>query len=430
MKIRSIQPRVAALLAATVLAAAAQSDRRPRTYAIQGARIVTAAGPAIESGSLVLKDGVFAAVGGDVVVPDDAWVIDGQGLTVYPGFIDALTALGMPKAEPVYGKAPAAGPEDRPATSPWALAADAYAPKAEDVEKWRNGGFTTVVAAPSNGIVPGQSSVVNLGSGDAGGQVVEPRAALVIRLPSDLPRGNGFPRSLFGEIAYVKQLFLDARRYQQALAVYGADPAGLERPRYDRALEPLVEALEAGRTVLYPGNTATQMRRAAAMKNETSDRLVVYGAQQAYADGVAAELAAGGMRAALDVSWPEADKDADPEDDIPLRTLRFRDRAPGSARVLREAGVPFAVYGTKAKSPEDLLAGVRKAIEAGLSPDDAVRALTRGAAEIYGVSDRLGTIEPGKIANLVVYRDDPFAEKSKPVMVFIDGVKYEVSDAE
>ncbi len=430
MRIGTTNLRAAALLAAAAALAFSQVPHRPQTFAIRNARIVTAAGPPIESGTVVLRDGLIAGVGAGVDIAADDWVIDGTGLTVYPGFIDAMSSLGMPKADPVYGKKPAAGPEDRPATSPWALAADSFAASPSDIEKWRNGGFTAVAAAPRNGIFPGQTSVINLGEGDKAEQVVEPRAALVMRLPNDRARNNGFPSSLFGEIAYVKQLFLDARRYQQALQIYGENPSGLERPRYDRALEPLIDALREKRTALYPGNTAIQMRRAAAMRSFTSDRLAVYGAQQAYAAGVAPELAAAGMPVLLDVSWPHADKDADPADDIPLRVLRFRDRAPAAAAALNSAHVSFGMYAAEAKGPADFFAGVRKALEQGLAPADAVLALTRMPAEIYGVADRLGTIEPGKIANLVVYRDDPFAEKSKPVMVFVDGVKYEVPDAE
>jgi len=128
----------------------------------------------------------------------------------------------------------------------------------------------------------------------------------------------------------------------------------------------------------------------------------------------------------LDVAWPKAKSGADPEADVPLRVLEFRDRAPTSAAALADAGAPFAFYSSEAKSPGELLDGVRKAVEAGLSRERAVRALTLDAARIHGADRMLGSLEAGKIANLAVFEDDPFAEKAKPAMVFVDGVKYEV----
>ena len=126
------------------------------------------------------------------------------------------------------------------------------------------------------------------------------------------------------------------------------------------------------------------------------------------------------------MKWPEERNGADPEVDAPLRVLEHRKKAPGSAASLASAGVLFGFYSSDAKAPRDLLNGVRKAVDAGLSREDAIRALTLDAARIYGADRMLGSLEPGKIANLAVFRDEPLEDKAKPVMVFVDGVKYEV----
>jgi imidazolonepropionase-like amidohydrolase len=141
---------------------------------------------------------------------------------------------------------------------------------------------------------------------------------------------------------------------------------------------------------------------------------------------MAAEVSKAGLRALVNVKWPEARKSDDPEVDIPLRTLEHRKEAPSSAAALAEADVVFGFFSRDAKTPRDLLDGVRKAVDAGLSSERAIRALTLDAARIHGVDRMLGSLEQGKIANLAVFRGDPLAEKSKPVMVFVDGVKYEV----
>jgi imidazolonepropionase-like amidohydrolase len=413
----------ALLLAASL---AAQRPNPPRVYAIEGARIVGVSAAAIESGTVVIRDGLIEAVGANVSTPLDAWPIDGAGLTVYPGFIDARSTLGMqPPRSPSGGKH-SAGPQDRPSTNPWLRAADVFEASDGTIEKWRAGGFTSIAATPQQGIFPGQLSILNLGKGRLQEQVVAPSVALAIRIPDENEAYSGYPGALLGRVAYVRQIFLDARTQQQALGLYDKNPVGLERPVYDRALTPLIEILEARKPALYPANTATEISRALALAAEdAAPQFVIYGAQQAYADGIAEALARARIPALLDVSWPKAPSDPDPESEPALRTLRFRKHAPESAAALAKAGAAFAFYHASPNSPEDLLAGVRAAVQAGLSESDALEALTLTTARVYGVDDRLGSIEVGKIANLSIFADNPLQKKAEPKMVFVDGRRYD-----
>ncbi len=418
------------VLAFTLLIAAlagAQQPEPPRVYAIEGARIAPVSGPVLERGTVVLRDGLIEAVGASVAIPPDAWKIDGEGLTVYPGFIDARSALGVPAPRSASGGVVSNGPRDRPATTPWALAADLFEASDETLEKWRAGGFSSIAATPQQGIFPGRVSVLNLGRGRLDERVVRAAGALAIRIPAQNEAYSGYPGSLLGRIAYIRQIFLDAHTQRQALALYAADPVGLERPAYDRALTPLIELLDSAEPALYPANTAIEIRRALDLsREEQAPKMVVHGAQQAYAEGVAEELAAHKISALVDVSWPRAPADPDPEAEPSLRTLRFRKQAPTSPAALAQAGAEFAFFASKANGPDDTLTGVRKAVESGLSAEQALRALTLSAAEIHGVADRLGSIEPGKIANLVVFEKNPFEEKAQPKLVFIDGRRYEI----
>jgi hypothetical protein len=145
---------------------------------------------------------------------------------------------------------------------------------------------------------------------------------------------------------------------------------------------------------------------------------------------VAGEIAAQKLPVLVDLKWPEADKDADPDEVPSLRTLRFRERAPSSPAALAKAGVKFAFYSGSITAPKDILKAVKKSIDAGLAPDAALRALTLSPAEIFGVSDRLGSIEKGKIANLVITDGDLFDEKSKIKFVFVDGRRYTIHEPE
>jgi hypothetical protein len=132
----------------------------------------------------------------------------------------------------------------------------------------------------------------------------------------------------------------------------------------------------------------------------------------------------------VDLKWPEAEKDADPDDVPSLRTLRFRERAPSAPAALAKAGAKFAFYSGGIAAPKDIVKAAKKSIDAGLSADAALRALTLSSAEIFGVADRLGSIEKGKIANLVIADGDLFNEKTKIKYVLVDGQRFTVREPE
>lgn len=405
---------------------------------------MTVSGPVIESGTVVVADGLVRAVGTDVPIPPEAWVIDGHGLTVYPGLMDGLSNLGLqagdggsggspraggggsPLDRPTAATEPAEGPEDRPATTPWKSAADELTDADDRLERWREGGFTTALSVPSEGIVTGQGAVINLG-GEPEEMVVKAPAALRINLRPVGSLLRGYPGSLFGVISYVEQLFLDADNYTRATATYEAQPAGRPRPRYDRTLHPVQRSVAEGWAVLIPGDEPREIRRAVELGEQLGVRTVVYGGHGGYA--VADELAAKGVSVLVNLKWPERTTDADPEAEESLRTLEMRANAASTPAALHEAGVPFAFYSGGLATPRQTLRNARKAIDAGLTEEVAVRALTLGAAEIYGVADRLGSVEPGKIADLLVADGGLFDEGTKVKMVFVDGRKYEVQEA-
>jgi amidohydrolase family protein len=435
---------VAFALASVGLLERNASADEPRYFAIQNVKVVPVSGPPLEGATVVIAKGRIAAVGAGVAVPAEAWVIDGKGLTVYPGLFDALSdiALGV-AAPPAAGGGPGAGrgaggpavtpemiskgPQDRPASTPWVDAADELKADDKKIETWRSGGFTTALTTPAKGLFPGQGAVIDLAGERPGDLVVKPAASVEVTLNG--PGGFfGFPGSLMGSIAYIKQVYLDEEQDLAAERIYGGAPRANERPQYDRVLRALEAAQSAGEPVLIPANTAPQILRGMVLAEKIKAHPVLYGVQQGYA--VASALAEKKAVALVNAKWPEKDKDADPDAEESLRTLRFRDRAPGTPAALAKAGVPFAFYDGGLSGPKDMLKNVKKAIDAGLSPEAALRALSLSAAEIYGVADRLGSIETGKIANLVVTDGDLFAEKTKVKFVFVDGRKFEIKEEE
>ena len=443
MSLGSVRPRVWLVVFVAMCMSLVDAARlsaqggEPRSFAIRGAKVVPVGSAPLDNATVVVSRGVITAIGANVTIPADAWVIDGKGLIVYPGLIDGFTDVGLAAAQSGGGGPPGGGggagqqatisrgPEDRPATTPWRNAADEVNPNDPKIESWRAAGFTTTVSAPKTGMLPGQAAVLDLGGERPGNLVVKEPVAIPVSLQASGGFRN-FPSSLMGSIAYVRQVWLDTNWSTQAEAAYEKNRRGTERPRYDRTEAALAEALGKHTVVLIPGNTSLQIRRALQLAEEWKLNAALYGGQMAYE--VAPEIAAKKMPVLVDLKWPEAEKDADPDVVPSLRTLRFRDRAPSSPAALEKAGVKFAFYSGGIAAAKDILPAVKKAIDAGLSPEAALRALTLSPAEIFGVADVTGSIEKGKIANLVVTDGDLFDKKTKVKMVFVDGRKYEVRE--
>jgi imidazolonepropionase-like amidohydrolase len=437
MKLRIIAIALSvALIAATGVSFTARGEGgEPRYFAITHARIVPVSGPAIENGTVVVAKGLIQAVGTSVAIPPEAWVIEGKGLTVYPGLIDAGTSVGLGEDGDGGGKGKGGaaggvvlGPEGRPGTSPWRVVADEIKTDDKRIETWRSAGFTTTLTVPEGGILPGQATVLDLAGNRAGDYVVRVNATVPV---SFKPVGGffGFPDSLMGTIAYVRQVNDDATWYAQAEPAYEANPAKYERPAYDRTEVVLSEAAKRNEIVMLPANNSQQLLRALRLANEWKVRAVLYGGQQGYE--VADALAAKKMAVLVNLKWPERGKDSDPDDSgQTLRELRFRDRAPGTPAAFVKAGVKFGFYSGGLPGPKDILKSAKKAIDAGLSSDAALRAFTLDSADILGLSDRLGSIAPGKIANLVVTDGDIFNEKTKVKHVFVDGRWFEIHEEE
>jgi hypothetical protein len=402
----------------------------PSLIAIRGAHVVPVGGPEMAQATVVVRDGVIEAVGPNAAIPQGAWVIDGKGLTVYPGFVDALDDVGIPAqtapAAPAAPRAgagaapappPARGPEDRPSTESWLRAADLVRPGGPHVHELRSAGFTTAVSFPMQGIFAGQGAVIDLGGERAGDMVVETPAGEYITTGT---RGfASYPGSLMGVIAYIRQLYLDAGYYKTVRAAYDAHQPGVPRPAYDRAIEGVLES----QRILLPAGRLVEIDRMMRFGKELGQKTVLYGMAEGYRAGDLLKGADVGVL--INMKWPEAERDGDPNAYVTLRTLEVRQNAPSSAAVLAKAGVPFAFYSGGLTTRTALVRAMRRALDAGLSRADAVRALTLAPAGIYGVADRLGTIEKGKIANLTVTDGDWFEEKTKVKFVLVDGKKYE-----
>ena len=404
------------------------------TYAITNARIVTVSGPVIERGTVVIRNGLIAAAGANVNAPPDARIIDGTGLTVYPGLIDSYTNLALPEASPapspgggggggffaLSSQRPAAGPNSTqpPGLQPEVRVEEVIRPGGNEIEASRGTGITTALTSPRSGIWMGQSALINL-AGETPQQMIV-RSPVAMHVSFTPLRTGTYPGSLLGVFSTLRQMMLDAQRYRDSLQIYERAPRGTRRPETDRSLEALVPVIDGRMPVVMLANSEREISRALDLAGEFKLRLIIAGGREA--DRLTERLVKQNVPVLLSLNLPRRTTAVIPEaDPEPLRVLRERVEAQQTAGKLAKAGVRFAFQSGSLTNISDLLVNAGRVIENGLTANDALRAFTIWPAEILGVQNQLGSIEAGKIANLTVTRGDLFDRNSRVAHVFIDG---------
>lgn len=434
-----MQKLAAALL---VLCGCALAEAPP-VIAIRNAKIVTVSGPTIAKGTVIVRNGLIEAIGEDLPVPPEALLVAGEGMTVYPGLIDALSTVGIPGSAPATAAGRGAaggrgatttatplaaaqprsnGPEDRPQTTSWVIAADQILATDPRIATVRGAGVTTAVTFPTTGIFGGQGSAIDLVAAERPGEmIVESPLGQYIALGRGFGFGGGYPTSLMGYISYVRQIYLDAAHYKLVKEAYAKNPRGMERPQYDRALEGVLDS----KRILMPANRLVEIDRMIRFTAELKQPAILYGMREAYRPESADLLKKAGLPVLVSLKWPTPPTGPDVHlEEESLRNLQNYDMAPSAPAALAKAGVKFAFYSDGVDTARDLHRAVKKALDAGLTRDQALRAMTLTPAEIYGIADRVGSIEKGKIANLVVTRGDLFEPSTKIEMVIVDGKRY------
>jgi imidazolonepropionase-like amidohydrolase len=431
----------ACLVAGALAFAVAPRADGPNIYAIRGAKIVTASGAPLASGTIVLRNGLIEAVGADVAAPADATVIDGAGMTVYPGLIDMGNAAGLDAAPP----APPATFRTLEDAERWKRsvilrpdleAAKVLRPDAPELARLASAGITTVLATPTAGLFKGQSALVNV-SAPADepqiGSVADPRRGLqVVRTPVALHvslalgqgggRGGGYPVSLLGSISFVRQSFLDAQHQQLEKQRYEKAKTGVPRPAFDPSLDAIQPALARTMPVAFEADLSREILRALNMAKAFNLDPVITGAREA--DLVVGDLKAQNARVIYALDFPTRSRALPPDADEPIRDLRARAQASKTPGFLQKGGVVFA-FSSGSLQPRDFVRNAARVVKDGLPADAAVRALTIDAARIAGAADRLGSLEKGKIANVIVTNGDLFDDSTRVVHVFVDGRKVE-----
>ena len=464
-----------AVVAMTVpfLRVSGQMAVRAPGYAITNARIVTAAGPVIDKGTVVMRDGIIEDVGAAVTAPADALLVDGAGLVVYPGMIDmsnssvvevrTTTTQAAPAAAAAGGRgrgAAAATPDsvtwadqEREARArylhPDVDAASLVELDGDDVRRLAAAGITTALAVPSQGIIRGQSALVNLTAppDPAGTSAVATyrRGAVVVRSPvaqhvvfatggQGGGGGGGYPGALLGVIAFARQSFYDAQWQKEARAFADRNKSSVVGG-FEPALDALAPALERKVPVAFEASEQREILRALAFAKEFNlDPIIVGGAE---AGSVIDDLKAAKAAVIVSANFQAAGTPAGRggggrgggDADTPLRITRMRQNAAKVPAALEKAGIPFAFTMGGLQSPGEFVRNVARTVkEGGLAEDSALKALTVNAARLAGAAERLGTIEKGKMANVIV-TDGSLFDASRIRHVFVAGWPVDIEAA-
>lgn len=433
--------RAALLLAVLALVTAGPVGvEAPRVYAVTNATIHTEPGTVLEGATLVIRDGLIEAVGTDVTPPADALVIDGDGLVAWAGWIDPYSHLGMQQRRQEGGggfdiTALLRSQDPRPGTGhPIELVHPQYRVTSElvaddgNIERRREMGFTAALAVPRDGIFRGASALIALRDAHPRDRIIDPEVAQHVGFDSGNFLG-GYPTSFIGAMATVRQVHHDTQRYVTWRERYEASPRGMPRPEYNDALAALADAM--GRSaIIVEADSPNMVERILDLAAEFDADPIIKGNGREYE--VLEIIRGSGTRFIVPVDYPDEPDVSEPErlPSVSLESLRRWEHAPRNSVELAEAGVTFAFTAHGLGNARDFVANVRRSIDAGLPRDTALAAVTTVPAALLGVDEILGTLEAGKIANVVVAIGAPFAEDTEIRHVFVDGHHHEMEAEE
>jgi imidazolonepropionase-like amidohydrolase len=398
----------------------AASDATREPIAIVGARVNTLAGPPIDHATVVVRAGSIVAVGAGAGVPSGARVLEGEGLVVTPGFFDAMSTLGLSEIPSVAATQDTA---ELGAWNPHLRALDAVNPASEHILVARANGVTHAGTAPAgttaSGIgygIPGRASAIRLDGWTNQEMAIAPEIGVVLTWPSLVtrrfdPASARFSDRPFAEakkeyddrIAELRSWLASARRYASA-----SRTGKTSRTPNDLRLAGLADVAQGRLPILVRADRERQIREAVDFAAGESLRMILIGGKEAWR--VAPLLAEKKVPVILG-----------PTQDLPLEEDDPYDRPFTLARDLRAAGVQIAISTFGAMASFTLPYEAGQAVAFGLPWDDGVAAITRAPAEIFGLGDRLGTLEPGKVANLIVTDGDPLEIRTRVLHVMIDG---------
>lgn len=372
-----------------------------QTIAITGGTVYPVSGPKIDNATVLIQNGRIAAVGANVTIPADATRIDARGKWVTPGLFDGAGQIGLTEIGAVQNDNE--GTQRGNDVSAAFNVAEGINPASNLIAVTRIEGITTTLAAPGGGLILGQAVVIDLDGATIGDMVVKTPAAMVIDLSENAKDAGGGSRA--GVAARLRRVFNDALEYSRRKADYTrAQMQELAAPAAD--LEALLPALRGTLPVVINANRRSDIQTALRIGREYHLKLILAGVAEGWE--IASEIAAAGVPVLVH-----------PLENIPsFDALGVRY---GNAGQLARAGVKVALLENDTHNSRNLRQEAGNAVSYGMAWDQALRAVTLSPAEILGVADRYGSLEAGKVANVVVWSGDPFEFSTAVEHVYIRG---------
>lgn len=392
------------------------------TFAIVGARIVTVSGAVIENGTLLIQNGKVAAVGANVSVPSGAERIDGKGLMVFPGMIDAATNMGL--AEITLAVAGSVDLTEVGNMNANTKALKGIHPHSAHINVTRVNGITTVLSGPTGGLISGQTALINLNGSTADEMAVVPVHSLIINFPRiAFGGGGGFggfggppPVTDFNEavrrrdaqVEELKKIFRDAENYLRARDAYAKDKS-LPHVAVDQRFDAMAPYLRGEKPIIFTSERERDIRAVAKFVAEMKVKGIIAGGQEAWK---AADVLKANNIAVIYTNIYS----------LPVRQDDVYDFMYEAPSKMAQAGIKFCIAsGDTGANSRDLPYEAGMAGAFGLSKEDALKSVTMFPAEILGVADKMGSIDVGKMANIVVTDGDILDARTNIKYLFING---------
>lgn len=438
------------------------------TFVIKNVNITQKPGQSIELGTVVIQDGLITAVGKSVGIPKGAQVVEADSMYLYAGFIDALSHAGIPKPKedgnnrggrnsPPPVKDPGNPPNDKAGIQPERQASDMIDPKDKSISDLRKLGFTTVHTVPYGRMLPGSGAIIQLSEGKKDALVLDGNASLFAQLS---PARRMFPATIIGVMSKFRELYKQAEQAKNHTMSYQSNPNGMKRPEYEALLQAFYPVIDQQKSVFFKANKLLDAHRVLDLQRDLGFPLVIADLKQGWDVTDRLQAANASVVLSLDLPSVKEDKKEDKkkkdgakkpspqkvavvkevekkaeteekakEEDEETAALKKRQQEElkkyySQAANFKQKGIPFGFATISAKS-KDIRPNLKKMMDNGLSEKDALAALTTEPAKMLGLSRLMGTVENGKIANLVISDKPYFDEKANVRYVFVDGQMFE-----
>lgn len=399
-------------------------DTRAKAYAFTNATIFTDASTSMDGATLLIRDGKIQAVGKDISIPKGYTTIDLEGKFIYPSFIDMYTNYGIP--EPKRSRGGFGGPEQIQSAKKGAYnsneaikseinAAEYFTIDSKTAGVWRNMGFGSVLSFHRDGLARGTSAFVTLAEDTENAVMLDDKVAAHYSFNKGTSRQN-YPSSAMGYISLLRQTYMDAEWYSN----YN------NRPFTDLSLEAWIA--NQSMPQIFEANTWQNALRADKLGDEFGVQYIMRSGTDSYQRLEAIKNT--GAALIVPVNFPAAFDVDDPIDayKVSLKDMKHWELAPANLAMLEKEGITFTLTADGLKKKGDFMKNVRKAIEYGLSEKAALRALTETPAKLLNMSERVGKLAKGMVANFIITSGNVFNSNSKIYENWIQGQKYMISN--